>query len=270
MNILLHIVKPKFALSAADQFLLVMMKLRLAVSFQDLSYRFRIGITVVSNIFHRWLDVMSRELKQLIVWPDRGILHETLPECFKPNYTYTTCIVDCSEVFIERPSSLSARSETYSNYKSQNTIKFLVAVSPTGAVIFVSKCWGGRVSDRHLTVHSGFLDKLSHGNLVLADRGFDIADDLALVGASLAIPPCTRGKPQLSQREVETSRASRVRIHVERAIGRMKNFKILQSTLPIKLIKRQREADYTTTSGLHHKILLVYAALCNLQPRLIS
>ena len=84
-------------------------------------------------------------------------------------------------------------------------------------------------SDRHLTVHSGFLDKLLHGDLVLADRGFDIADDLALVGASLAMPSFTRGKSQLSQREVETSRAlSRVRIHVERAIGRMKNFKILQ------------------------------------------
>ena len=151
------------------------------------------------------------------------------------NYTGTTCIIDCSEVFIERPSSLSARSETYSNYKSHNTVKFLVAVSPTGAVIFVSKCWGGRVSDIHLTVHSGFLDKLSNGDLVLADHGFDIADDLALVGASLAIPPFTRGKPQLSQREVEISRAlSRVCIHVERAIGRMKNFKVLQSTLPIK------------------------------------
>lgn len=120
---------------------------------------------------------------------------------------------------------------------------------------------GGRVSDRHLTVHSGFLNKLSHGDLVLADCGFDIADDLALVGASLAIPPFTRGKLQLSQREVETSRAlSRVRIHVERAIGRMKNFKILQSTLPIKLIKRPSEADYVTID----KILVVCAALCNL------
>ena len=131
----------------------------------------------------------------------------------------------------------------------------------------MSKCWGGRVSDRHLTVHSGFLDKLSHGDLVLADRGFDIADDLALVGASLAMPSFTRGKSQLSQREVKTSRAlSRVRIHVECAIGRMKIFKILQCTLPIKLIKRPREADYTTID----KILVACAALCNLHPRLIS
>ena len=71
--------------------------------------------------------------------------------------------------------------------------------------------------------------------MVLADRGFDIVNELAL---SLAIPPFTRGKDQLSQREVETSRAlSRVRIHVERAIGRLKHFKIQQSTLPISPIK---------------------------------
>ena len=52
LNILSPVVKPKFALSTADQFLLVMMKLRLDVPLQNLSYRFRIGITVVSNIFH--------------------------------------------------------------------------------------------------------------------------------------------------------------------------------------------------------------------------
>ncbi len=55
-------------------------------------------------------------------------------------------------------------------------------------------------SDRYLTVHSGFLDNLKYGDLVLADRGFDISDDLALIGASLSIPPFTRGKAQLSQR----------------------------------------------------------------------
>ena len=74
--------------------------------------------------------------------------------------------------------------------------------------------------------------------MILADRGFDIVDDLAMVGASLAIPPFTKGKPQLSQREVEFSQQlSNVCIHVERAIGRMKCYKILHATLLISLIK---------------------------------
>ena len=38
---------------------------------------------------------------------------------------------------------------------------------------------------------------------MLADRDFDIADDLALIGAFLVISLFTRGKSQLSQREVK-------------------------------------------------------------------
>ena len=137
-------------------------------------------------------------------------------------------IIDCSEIFIERPSSLSAQAETYSTYKNHNTVKFLIAISPTGAIIFVSKCWGGPVSDKHLTAHNGFIRHLMYGDLVLADRGFDIAEDLSLVGGSLAISPLTKGKKQFSQSEVEQARAlSSVKIHVERAIGRIKTYKIL-------------------------------------------
>lgn len=122
---------------------------------------------------------MSRELKQLIVWPDREILRKSLPECFKPSYARATCIID-SEVFIQRATSLSARNETFSNYKSHNTAKFLVAISPTGAVIFVSKCWGGRASDKLITTKSDLLDNIMHGDVVLADRGFKITEDLGL------------------------------------------------------------------------------------------
>ena len=253
-------------LEASEQFLLVLMKLKLAVQNQDLAYRFGIHLTKVSKVFHLWIDVMFRVMSHLISWPDRDLIRQNLPECFKGKYKHTTCIIDCSEVFIERPTSLLARSQTYSTYKGHNTVKFLVAVSPTGAITFVSKCWGGRVSDKYLTAQSGFLHHLQHGDLVLADRGFDIADDLALHGASLVIPPFTKGKKQLSQREVETSRAlSSVRIHVERAIGRLKHYKILHSTLPVSLIKRQVETEFATID----KILVICAAISNLHPPLV-
>ena len=73
----------------------------------------------------------------------------------------------------------------------------------------------------------------------MADRGFGIADDLALRGARLVIPAYTKGKSQLSCSEVEqTRKIARVRIHVERVIGQMrKKYKILNNTLPISLIK---------------------------------
>ncbi|XP_065914072.1 uncharacterized protein [Dysidea avara] len=253
-------------INPSDQLLMVLMKLRPAMTNQDLGYRFNIDMTRVSKNFHLWIDTMATQLTPLVKWPDRGMIRSTLPDCFKPLYSRTTCIIDCSEIFIQHPSALSARAETYSNYKHHNTVKFLIAISPTGAIIFVSRCWGGRTSDKHITAHSGFLYKLMHGDLILDDRGFNITEPLALRGASLAIPPFTKGKAQLSQKEVETARAlSRVRIHVERAIGRLKNFKILQCTLPITLVKARQDNEFATIDN----ILFVCAALCNMQPPLV-
>ena len=105
-----------------------------------------------------------------------------------------------------------------------------------------------------------------HGDLVLADRGFDISDELALCGATLAIPPFIKVKSRLSQREVEEYRSlSRIRIHVERAIGRLIIYKMLHCNLPITLEKRPHEKSYATIDI----IVIVCSALCNLHPPLI-
>ena len=98
--------------------------------------------------------------------------------------------------------------------------------------------------------------------MILADHGFNIADELLIRGAKLEIPAFTKGKNQLSAREVEKSRQiAHVRIHVERVIGQMKQkFTILQGTLPISLIKRPADTDVDTVD----KIVIVTAALVNL------
>ena len=60
--------------------------------------------------------------------------------------------------------------------------------------------------------------------MILADRGFLIEEDVAIQGARLVIPAFTKGKQQLSKREVEQSRQMAcVCIHVERVIGIPKN-----------------------------------------------
>ena len=91
---------------------------------------------------------------------------------------------------------------------------------PQGVTTFLSKAWSGRVSDKHLTLNSGFLDKLLPGDVVLADRGFDIGEDVVRMQASLKIPAFTRGQDQLSPKDVESTRQlANVRIHIERVIG---------------------------------------------------
>ena len=107
--------------------------------------------------------------------------------------------------------------------------------------------FGGRASDKLITQQSGFLDLSEYGDLVLADRGFLIEEELASRGARLTIPSSRKGKNQLSMRQVEMSRRlARVRIHVERMMERIKNFKLLAGILPLSLVPH---ADNIITSN---------------------
>ena len=82
-------------------------------------------------------------------------------------------------------------------------MKVLIAVAPQGVTTFVSECWGGRTSDKHLTRESGLLKKLYPGDILLADRGFDISEEVAMMQATLQIPAFTKGMDQLSPNEIE-------------------------------------------------------------------
>ena len=78
--------------------------------------------------------------------------------------------------------------------------------------------------DKVVTRKSGLLDFLENGDSVMADRGFDIQDDLTPLGVKLNILPFLKGKKQLEENErIETRRIASLRIHVERAMERIKN-----------------------------------------------
>ena len=108
-------------------------------------------------------------------------------------------------------------------------------------------------------MESGFCDKVSFGDVILADRGFKINEELAVKGAVLKIPYFTKGKSQLTGLEVDMSRQlSNVRIHVERVIGRIKKFRILQSIIPIIQI------------DLIDDVMISICAIVNLNPSVVT
>ena len=80
----------------------------------------------------------------------------------------------------------------------------------------------------------GILNLLEPGDGIMADKGFDIVDGLP-EGITLNIPPFLHGSQFSEQEELATRRVAKSRIHVERAIGKIKNFRILQYTLPISM-----------------------------------
>ena len=255
-------------LSAREEFFLTLTKLRLNLMFVDLAQRFGISVGTASNIFNKWLEVMFVRMAFLIVWPEKDVVQKNMPPAFKQLYPDCRVIIDCSEIFIRRPTSFVARSQTYSNYKKHNTVKFLIGITPWGTVSFISRCWGGRISDKNLTVESSFLKKLEYGDTVLADRGFSVSEDIATYGAHLQIPAFTRGKNQLTEEEVEKSKElSSVRIHVERVIGLLKNkYKILEGPIQLNLLKHSNDINFAHID----KILLVCSALINLSNPIVS
>ncbi|KAL3880033.1 hypothetical protein ACJMK2_032305 [Sinanodonta woodiana] len=255
-----HAKRHKTKLKHKDELLMTLIKLRRNLAMEDLAYRYDTTVSQVTKIFHRWLQALYIAVGGLVMWPESDEME--LTEVFQnDSLRKVRCIIDCTEIFIERPSILKARAQTYFNYKRHNTVKVLVAISPTGAVIFLSPCWGGRVSDREITLKSGLLEKLLPGDTVLADRGFTMEEEFSFRGAKLMIPAFTKRRKQLSAKEVEESRfMSRARIHVERVIGRIKDFEILQGTLPLTLTKRPSCNTETTCD----KILTVIGAIVNM------
>lgn len=99
---------------------------------------------------------------------------------FRDKFTTTYAITNASEVFIETPSDLHMQSSTWTQYKHYNTVKFLVACTPNGAICFISPVYVGSISDIELTRQSGFLTVLKDTPdvAIRADRGFMIKDML--------------------------------------------------------------------------------------------
>ena len=106
----------------------------------------------------------------------------------------------------------------------------------------MSEAWGGRTSDKKITESSNCLHLLKPGEILMADRGFLIEDEVKKRGAQLVIPSfLTANRAQLTAKMVtQTRRIARARIHVERAIQRIKLFKILKF-FPLSLLHVSEE-----------------------------
>ena len=249
------------SLSHKDEFLMVLVRLRLGLLNEDVADRFGISTGTASNIFATWIKFLNKVLGHcMLAWLPRESIQEHLPPVFKKTgHSKTRCIIDCSEVFIERPKSLLAQAATWSDYKSHNTFKFLIAISPTGFITFVSPCYGGRATDKFICKDSGFYDLLERDDEVMADRGFQIQEELMFKYCSLSVPPGARTKSQMTSTECKkTKDIANLRIHVERTINRIKTYRILKTPLPITMTVHADD------------IIRTCSALCNFKPSLVK
>ena len=180
-------------LTTFEEFTMVVMRLRLGLFEKDLAHRFNVSVTSVCRILRTWIRFLRCEFEPLINIPPREVIKLHMPEVFKNFYPNLTIIVDCTEIEMEKPSSLNAQSTCYSSYKSRNTMKALIGITPSGVINFVSEFFPGSASDKEIVVQSGFLAKLKQGDEVTADKGFNCQDELASVGAKLILAHMLKG-----------------------------------------------------------------------------
>ena len=177
----------------------------------------------------------------LQIWPSKTVVLDTMPADFKELFPTTRVIIDCSEIPIEKPSGINAQKQTFSSNKKRNTVKVLIRISPNGAVLYISNCYGGSASDRQIIQESSLYRDASklfeRRDSIMADEGFLVQDLFAPFDVAINTPTLLKGRARLHETErLNDFTISSKRIHVERVIGYAKTYKILQGVIPYSLL----------------------------------
>ena len=105
-------------------------------------------------------------------------------------------------------------------------------------MIFLSKAYGGSISDKEITNRCGYLDLLPPYSRIIYDKGFSLHEECSQRLINYTVPPGCKGSAQMTPNEIKkTKEIANLRILVEQLIRRMKTFRILAVEYPITLHK---------------------------------
>ena len=109
----------------------------------------------------------------------------------------------------------------------------MIGIAPHGMGVIFSDIYPGSISDTEITEKTGVLQYVSEGHEIMTDRGFSIQDLCAIKGITLNRPK-QKENAQFTQSEVQQNfDIAATRIHVERYIGRVRDWKILNNVWPL-------------------------------------
>ncbi|XP_062565245.1 uncharacterized protein LOC134227628 isoform X2 [Armigeres subalbatus] len=232
-------VYPKsYKMHITDRIILTLVKVKQNISFSALSTIFCISPTTAAEYFYHTVQVLAEILGTMIYWPSREEIKQNIPHCFKGKFENVRCILDCTEISITSPNCLNCRIACYSNYKHKRTVKILLGVTPAGLISFCSRAYSGKSSDKFIFNKENFIDKLEkHQDAIMTDKGFAIEKECAEKGIRLHIPPFLREKKLSAEDALLNESIAKARVHVERAISRMKSFGVLQGSIDPSVLR---------------------------------
>ncbi|XP_040073250.3 uncharacterized protein LOC115319271 [Ixodes scapularis] len=202
---------------------------------KEIARNFNISEGQVSKVFSTWNNFLQQEVRALTPFPTVLENQENLPDAFH-RFPNTRVVLDGTEVRTQKPSSLLAQRQTFSLYKHYNTYKAVVGSTPKGYISYVSELRGGSTSDRVIVEESGLMEQLEPGDAIMVDKGFKF-NDLPL-GVQVHIPSFRKpNEPQMSENDVaHTRHVASARVVIERVIGRVKQFHLLDRPFPISMV----------------------------------
>lgn len=256
-----HIVEKNNKLSVLC-LIITLFKIKTNDTFDRMSDTFVLSRSNITNLFIQGVRALTNYFQNFIFLPSPIQIKKTLPLVFKVRYSNVQVILDCFEIQIEKPQNPLKQAQTWSQYKQCNTVKYLIGCTPSGFVCFISKGYGGRISDKALVVKSNLIDILPLNAVIMADRGFkEIESMLVSKNIVLLRPPSVYTNNKPSQQEVlESKTIASLRIHVERVIRRLREFRFL---------KPHSEVHHKHVVHLDH-IVTIACGLINLQKDIIS
>ncbi|XP_046407437.1 uncharacterized protein LOC124172074 [Ischnura elegans] len=227
----------RYSLNNKCKVILTLMKMKLNLSFAVLAILFGCTATTCKNIFAGTAMVLADCLRPALEWPSKDEVLKRMPKCFD-KFRRVRVVLDCTEVRMSKFRCLRCRISSYSHYKCNHTVKFMIGVTPAGVISFLSEAYGGRASDKKIFEESGLVNMLlPYIDEVMVDKGFLIKSICEAHGINVIHPPFLRKAKQFSKADaLATSDIAKARVHVERVIDRVKRFKILSDTVPTTLL----------------------------------
>ena len=108
------------------------MKLKLNISVESIAAIFDLSPKTCTRWFNETLPIMAEISKEGVCWLPKHTIKERMPPAFKELCPGCRCIIDCTEIFIEKPATQEQNILCFSCYKSHLTGKILIVTAPSG------------------------------------------------------------------------------------------------------------------------------------------
>jgi len=210
---------------------------RHALDLKFMAFVLKTSESTVQRIFNGWVIFVATIFNRIDLLPGHGFLLQKMPKDFvTTGHGLTDLIIDATEFKFECATNYDLSALMFSHYKNTQTGKALIGIAPHGMGILFSDIYPGSISDSAITEESDTLAYVREEHELMSDRGFAIQELCASKGVFLNRPK-QKDCDQFSENDVQNNfNIASTRIHVERYIGRVRDWRILNRVWPLSQI----------------------------------